>query len=255
MQTMLEHKIIAITGGGSGIGRAAAILCAQAGAKILAGDMSEAGLAETRALVEAKGGEIHTMKVDVSDEAQVIAFVDAAREHFGRLDGAFNNAGLQMQNKLLQDLTLDEWNRVNNVNSTGVFLCMKHEIALMRQSGGGAIVNTASGNGMVAQPYSTEYVASKHAVVGITRAASTEAVITGVRVNAVLPGMIETPMVEGLIKSEEFRPHYQAALARHTIGRFGKAEDVAYVARFLLSDQAAFMNGAAVAVDGGYTAR
>lgn len=252
---MLENKIIAITGAGSGIGRAAAILCAEAGAKILAGDMSEAGLEETRALVEAKGGEIRTMKVDVSDEAQVIAFVDAARQHFGRLDGAFNNAGLQMQNKLLQDLTLDEWNRVNNVNSTGVFLCMKHEIALMRQSGGGAIVNTASGNGMVAQPYSTEYVASKHAVVGITRAASTEAVITGVRVNAVLPGMIETPMVEDLIKSEEFQPHYQAALARHTIGRFGKAEDVAYVARFLLSDQAAFMNGAAVAVDGGYTAR
>lgn len=252
---MLENKIIAITGAGSGIGQAAAVLCAQAGASIVAGDLNEAGLDETLALVSAAGGSAISVQVDVSDETEVARFVAAARKEYGRLDGAFNNAGLQMQNKLLQDLTLEEWNRVNSVNATGVFLCMKHEIALMRETGGGAIVNTASGNGLVAQPYSTEYVASKHAVVGITRAASTEAVITGVRANAVLPGMIETPMIADLVKSEEFRPHYESALARHTIGRFGKAEDVAYVARFLLSDQSAFMNGAAVAVDGGYTAR
>lgn len=252
---MLENKIIAITGAGSGIGQAAAVLCAQAGASIVAGDLNEAGLDETLALVSAAGGSAISVQVDVSDETEVARFVAAARKEYGRLDGAFNNAGLQMQNKLLQDLTLEEWNRVNSVNATGVFLCMKHEIALMRETGGGAIVNTASGNGLVAQPYSTEYVASKHAVVGITRAASTEAVITGVRANAVLPGMIETPMIADLVKSEEFQPHYKSALARHTIGRFGKAEDVAYVARFLLSDQSAFMNGAAVAVDGGYTAR
>jgi 2,5-dichloro-2,5-cyclohexadiene-1,4-diol dehydrogenase 1 len=252
---MLENKVIAITGAGSGIGQAAAVLCAEAGARILAGDLNEAGLEETVARIRAAGGQAHAVRVDVSNEDQVIAFVGAAKQHYGRLDGAFNNAGLQMNNKLLQDLTLEEWTRVNSVNATGVFLCMKHEIVLMRETGGGAIVNTASGNGMVAQPYSTEYVASKHAVVGITRAASTEAVLTGVRVNAVLPGMIETPMVADLITSEEFQPHYQSALARHTIGRFGRAEDVAYVARFLLSDQAAFMNGAAVAVDGGYTAR
>jgi NAD(P)-dependent dehydrogenase (short-subunit alcohol dehydrogenase family) len=252
---MLEDKVIVITGAGSGIGQAAAVLCAQAGARIVAGDMNQEGLRETVALVERDGGQIVAVKVDVSDEDQVIRFVNTAKERFVRLDGAFNNAGVQMQNKLLQDLSLEEWNRVNSINATGVFLCMKHEIALMRETGGGAIVNTASGNGVVAQPFSTEYVASKHAVVGITRAASTEAVLTGVRVNAVLPGMIETPMVADLVKSEEFQPHYQSALARHTIGRFGKAEDVAYVARFLLSDQAAFMNGAAVAVDGGYTAR
>lgn len=252
---MLDGKVIAITGAGSGIGQAAALLCAETGARILAGDVSEAGLQRTRAAVAAKGGQIETMVVDVGDEAQVIAFVDEARKKFGRLDGAFNNAGLQMQNKLLQDLTLEEWNRVNRVNATGVFLCMKYEIVLMRETGGGAIVNTASGNGMVAQPYSSEYVASKHAVVGLTRAASTEASITGVRVNAVLPGMIETPMIEDLVKSEAFQSHYQSALERHTIGRFGKADEVAYVARFLLSDQSAFMNGAAVAVDGGYTAR
>ena len=252
---MLENKIIAITGAGSGIGQAAAVLCAEAGASIIAGDMNERGLEETLALVAAKGGKAHAVRVDVSNEDDVIKFVNAAQTHFGRLDGAFNNAGLQMQNKLVQDLTLDDWHRVISVNETGVFLCMKHEIALMRQSGGGAIVNTASGNGVVAQPFSAEYVASKHAVVGLTRAASTEAVITGVRVNAVLPGMIETPMVADLVKSPEFQPHYESALARHTIGRFGKAEDVAYVARFLLSDQSAFMNGAAVAVDGGYTAR
>jgi 2,5-dichloro-2,5-cyclohexadiene-1,4-diol dehydrogenase 1 len=255
MHIMLENKIIAITGAGSGIGQAAAGLFAEAGASIVAGDVNEAGLEETLALVREVGGRGIAVRVDVREQEAVVRFVDAARSEYGRLDGAFNNAGLQMHNKLLQDLSLEEWDRINDVNARGVFLCMKYEIALMRETGGGAIVNTASGNGFVAQPYSTEYVASKHAVVGITRAASTEAGITGVRVNAVLPGMIETPMVADLVKSEEFRPHYQSALARHTIGRFGKAEDVAYVARFLLSDQAAFMNGAAVAVDGGYTAR
>lgn len=252
---MLENKVIAITGAGSGIGQAAAVLCAEAGARIIAGDVNERGLEETLALVAAKGGKAHAVRVDVSDEDQVIAFVAAAQAQFGRLDGAFNNAGLQMQNKLVQDLTLEDWRRVTSVNEIGVFLCMKHEIAFMRQTGGGAIVNTSSGNGFVAQPFSAEYVASKHAVLGLTRAASTEAVITGVRVNAVLPGMIETPMIADLVKSAEFQPHYESALARHTIGRFGKAEDVAYVARFLLSDQSSFMNGAAVAVDGGYTAR
>ena len=252
---MLENKVIAITGAGSGIGQAAAVLCAEAGAKVVIGDLNEAGLQETKRRIEAAGGQAHVVIVNVSDEDQVIAFVNAAKEVFGRLDGAFNNAGLQMQNKLLQDLTLEEWNRVNDVNSTGVFLCIKHEIALMRETGGGAIVNTSSGNGLVAQPYSSEYVASKHSVVGITRGAASEAAITGVRVNAVLPGMIETPMIADLVKSEEFKPHYKSALERHTIGRFGTAEDVAYVARFLLSDQSAFMNGAAVAVDGGYTAR
>lgn len=252
---MLSGKTIIITGSGSGIGRAAARLFAEAGALLMLADQNEDGVRETAAIVTNAGGMAIVRKVDVSDEAEVNALVAATLEAYGRLDGAYNNAGIQMVNKLVEDLTTEDWRRVNDINATGVFLCMKHEIKAMRKTGGGAIVNTASANASVAQPYSGEYVASKHAVVGITRGAATEAAETGVRVNAVLPGMINTPMIAGLLKSPEFRPHYDAALARHTIGRFGEPEDVAFVARFLLSDQSAFVNGAAIAVDGGYTAR
>jgi NAD(P)-dependent dehydrogenase (short-subunit alcohol dehydrogenase family) len=255
LQSVLQGKSVIITGAGSGIGRAAALLFAEAGAKLVVGDRSLANIEETAALVRAAGGDIIAQQADIIDESQVAGLVDLALHHFGQLDGAFNNAGVQMVNKLTQDLTIEDWNSVNGINATGIFLCMKYEIQAMRKSGGGAIVNTASANGMVAQPYSTEYVASKHAVIGITRGAASEALETGVRVNCVLPGMINTPMIADLIKSPEFRPHYDSALARHTIGRFGEPEDVAYVARFLLSDQSAFMNGASVAVDGGYTAR
>jgi 2,5-dichloro-2,5-cyclohexadiene-1,4-diol dehydrogenase 1 len=252
---MLTGKTIIITGAGSGIGRAAACLFAEAGAQLMLADQNEAGVIETAAIVARAGGKALSRRVDVSNEEDVQRLVDETVEAYGRLDGAYNNAGVQMTNKLVEDLTLEDWQRVNTINATGVFLCMKHEIRAMRQTGGGAIVNTASANATVAQPYSSEYVASKHAVLGITRGASTEAVETGVRVNAVLPGMINTPMISELLESPEFRPHYDAALARHTIGRFGEPDDVAYVARFLLSDQSAFVNGAAIAVDGGYSAR
>jgi 2,5-dichloro-2,5-cyclohexadiene-1,4-diol dehydrogenase 1 len=251
---MLAGKTIIITGSGSGIGRAAALLFAEAGARLLLADQNESGVQETAAMVTDAGGKALARKIDVSKEVEVVALVEATLETYGRLDGAFNNAGVQMINKLVEDLTIEDWHRVNDINATGVFLCMKHQIKAMRKTGGGAIVNTASANASVAQPYSGEYVASKHAVVGITRGAATEALETGVRVKAVLPGMINTPMIAGLLESPEFRPRYAAALARHPIGRFGEPEDVAYVARFLLSDQSAFVNGAAIAVDGGYTA-
>jgi 2,5-dichloro-2,5-cyclohexadiene-1,4-diol dehydrogenase 1 len=251
---MLAGKTIIITGSGSGIGRAAALLFAEAGAQLMLADQNESGVQETAAMVTDAGGKALARKIDVSKEVEVVALVEATLETYGRLDGAFNNAGVQMINKLVEDLTIEDWHRVNDINATGVFLCMKHQIKAMRKTGGGAIVNTASANASVAQPYSGEYVASKHAVVGITRGAATEALETGVRVNAVLPGMINTPMIAGLLESPEFRPRYAAALARHPIGRFGEPEDVAYVARFLLSDQSAFVNGAAIAVDGGYTA-
>jgi 2,5-dichloro-2,5-cyclohexadiene-1,4-diol dehydrogenase 1 len=251
----LTNKSIIVTGAGSGIGRATAAILAKAGARIIAADMNEESAAQTAAQITATGGTAKSIRVDVSKEADVEAMVQFAVASFGRLDGAFNNAGVQMNNKLVQDLSFAEWSKVIGVNTTGVFLCMKYEIPAMRKTGGGAIVNTSSGNGVVANPYSVEYVASKHGVLGATRGAACEAVVTGVRVNAVLPGMIETPMIEDLLKSPEFKPHYDAALARHTIGRFGKPEDVGYAVAWLLSDEAGFMNGAAIAVDGGYTAR
>ncbi|WP_321818694.1 MULTISPECIES: glucose 1-dehydrogenase [unclassified Paraburkholderia] len=252
---MLENKIIIVTGGGSGIGRATSRILARNGAKVVVADFNQAGAAETAAAIEAEGGVAKSLKVDVADEASVVEMVNFTVGSFGRLDGAFNNAGLQMQNKLLEDLTEAEWHRVVNVNLTGVFLCMKHEILAMRKTGGGAIVNTSSANGIVANPYSSEYVASKHGVLGATRAAACEAAITGVRVNAVLPGMINTPMIADLINSPDFKVHYDAALARHTIGRFGEPEDVGYAVKFLLSNESSFVNGAGFTVDGGYTAR
>ena len=252
---MLDGKIIIITGAGSGIGRAAARLFAAAGAKLLLGDQNDATVQETAQIVRDAGGDAHAMRIDVRNEGDIDAFVAAAMEQYGRLDGAFNNAGVQMSGKLVQDITAEDWHRINDINATGTFFCMKYEIAAMRATGGGAIVNTSSANGFVAQSNSADYVASKHAVIGLTRAASTEAGATGVRVNAVLPGTINTPMVADLFTNPDFRPFYDSALARHTIGRFGEPEEVALVARFLLSDQASFVNGAAIPVDGGYTAR
>ncbi|MDB5714980.1 MAG: family oxidoreductase [Sphingomonadales bacterium] len=252
---MLNKKIILITGAGSGIGRAAAKLFASGGAKLLIGDQNKSGVQETERMVIDAGGTAHAVELDVRDEDSVKAFVRSAIERHGRLDGAFNNAGVKMSGQLVQDIGVEDWRRINDINATGIFLCMKYEIAAMRATGGGAIVNTASVNGLVAQANSAEYVASKHAVIGLTRAASTEAGLTGVRVNAVLPGTINTPMVEDLLVDPSFRPFYDSALARHTIGRFGEPEEVASVARFLLSDQASFVNGAAIPVDGGYSAR
>lgn len=252
---MLSNKSIIVTGGGSGIGRAASVIMAKAGAKVLVTDYNEASAKETAEMIVKAGGTAKAMRVDVTNEKEVIAMVDMAVASFGRLDGAFNNAGVPMSNKLVEDLTEADWDKVMGVNLKGVFFCMKYETLAMRKTGGGAIVNTASANGLVGQELSSDYVASKHGVVGLTRGAACDAAVTKVRVNAVLPGMIMTPMVAGLAATPEFKPHFDNALKRHTIGRFGEPEDVGYAAKWLLSDEAAFMNGAAVSVDGGYAAR
>lgn len=173
---------------------------------------------------------------------------------FGRIDGAFNNAGLIMANLAFQDLSEQDWDRVLNVNLKGVLLCMKHEIITMRRTGGGAIVNNSSTQGMLGTPNAAEYCASKHAILGATRSAACEASATGVRVNAVLPGMIDTPPVHDFLTNDEFKPYREKVLARHPIGRFGRPEEVGYAVKWLLSEEAAFVNGAAIAVDGGYTA-
>ncbi len=252
---MIEGKVIAITGAGSGIGRAAALLFAAAGAKLIIGDWNAASVEETAAMVSARGGTAVAALLDVSDEPQVQAFIGTAIQTYGRLDGAFNNAGIAGEAALLSELSTESWQRVNSINSTGVFLCMKHEIRAMTATGGGAIVNTSSANGVMAEPFAGGYVASKHAVVGMTRAAAAEARHTGVRANVLLPGLILTPMVDGYLDGPQAEAYRAFATERHSIGRFGQPEEVAYVARFLLSDQAAFVNGAAIPVDGGYTAR
>ena len=252
---MLNDKVIIVTGAGSGIGRATSRILAKSGARVIVADMSETGAKETEALILEDKGVARAVRVDVTIEAEVKAMVDFATETFGRLDGAFNNAGIMMHSKLPDELEVSEWNKVLNVNLNGLYYCLKYEIAAMRRTGGGAIVNTSSVTGVVGIPYGIEYVTSKHGVLGATRGAACDAAVTGVRVNAVLPGSINTPMTAAAANNPEFADIMQAILERHTVGRLGEPEDVGYAVKWLLSDEASFINGAALPVDGGYTAR
>jgi len=253
---MLKDKAIIVTGGASGIGRAAADLFARDGALVMIADRSADAGAEAAEAICAAGGEAAFVACDVADDESVAAMVAATVARFGRLDGAFNNAGIECASKIVPDLSFAEWRRVIDINLNGVFLCMKHEIAQMRQSGGGAIVNTASGAAVAASPNMAEYATSKAGVTGLTRAASCEYGDTQVRVNAVLPGLILTPMTEErLFNDASFGATLEPLLVRHSVGRFGKPDDVAEAARWLLSDLCPFVNGISLPVDGGFLAR
>lgn len=251
----LEGKVVLVTGAAGGIGRASALRLGRAGAKVAVSGLRQEPLDAIVAEIEGAGGEALAVAADIAVEADVSAMIDAIVARFGRLDGAFNNAGVEMNNKLLPDLSIDEWDHVFSIDVRGMFLCMKYEMAAMRRHSGGAIVNNSSMNGIVAIENAAEYVSAKHAVCGLTRGASSEAKRTGVRVNAVLPGLIETPMIDRLSSQAGFQDHLAGALARHSVGRFGTPEDVACSVHWLLSNEAAFINGAMIAVDGGYTAR
>ncbi len=249
---LLDGKVVIVTGAGSGIGRAAARIFADDGARVALFDVDPGGNEETRELI---GGDARSWTCDVSDESSVAAAVAAVVETFGQLDGAFNNAGIEMANKLVPDLDHADWARMMGINLTGVFLCMKYQTQAMAGAGG-AIVNNSSGDGIIGAPYASDYVAAKHGVIGLTRAAACEARYTGVRVNAVLPGLILTPMVEDrLFGNPAFEAQVAPMAERHSVGRFGQPEDVGQAACWLLSDRAAFVNGALLTVDGGYTAR
>ncbi|WP_428483852.1 SDR family NAD(P)-dependent oxidoreductase [Rhodopila sp.] len=252
---LLKDKVIVVTGADSGIGRATSRILAHVGARLIVTGRDAPRIEQAATEIRGAGGVATALQADVTKEADVIAMVDRALSEHGRLDGAFNNAGVNMRNKPTADLEAAEWDAVLDVNLKGVFLCMKYEIKAMQTSGGGAIVNNASNIGAVGMPFATEYAASKHGVIGATRAASCEAAKTGVRVNAVLPGMVMTPMIDDLVKNPDFKDFYDAALARHSIGRFGQPEEIGHAVKWLLSDEASFVNGAAFAVDGGYTAR
>lgn len=245
-------KSVLVTGGASGIGRAAALAFAREGARVTVSDVDADGGNQTVTLIEQAGGEAIFVKADISQSAQVEALIDKVVATFGRLDCAFNNAGIEIEHLPLADADEATFDRIMNVNVKGVWLCMKHEINQMLKQGGGAIVNTASVAGLVGAPLQPIYAASKHAVVGLTKTAAAEYGRAGIRVNAVCPGIIRTPMMDRAIERE---PRREKAIQKaHPIGRLGEADEIANAALWLCSDSASFVTGHQLAVDGGLTA-
>ena len=254
MAGRLDGKIALITGAGSGIGRASALTFAREGAKVAVADKLVDGGQGTVRMVEAAGGTANFIEVDVSDAASVEAMVNATVETYGRIDCAYNNAGIEGQVAPTDSYADDMFDKVIAVNLTGVWLCMKYEIPrLLEHGGGGAIVNTASGAGLIGVAGLSAYVASKHGVIGLTKTAALEYAKSGIRVNAVCPGLIQTPMVERLTADQ---PQLgEALVAMEPVGRTGRPEEIAESVVWLCSDAASFVTGHAMSVDGGFVAQ
>ena len=253
MAGLTEGKVALVTGAGSGIGRATALVFAREGAKVVVSDIVVEGGQETVQQIEAAGGEAIFVKADVSQAADVETLITQTVETYGRLDCAFNNAGIEGGMKLTIDCTKEEFDRTITVNLTGVWLCMKYEIQQMLSQGSGAIVNTASAAGLVGFPSLPDYVASKHGVVGLTKTAALEYAKSGIRVNAVCPGVIQTPMVE---RGAQLSPGFdELALSMEPVGRFGQPAEVGEAVVWLCSDAASFVTGHPMAVDGGLVAQ
>lgn len=249
---LLSGKIAVITGAASGIGRGSALVFARQGAKVAIADINTQGGEETVELVRQAGGEAFFIQTDVSNKEQAAAMVGKVVERWGRLDCALNNAGIDGSMGATADCTEETWQNTIAVNLTGVFLCMKYEIQQMLKQGGGAIVNIASVAGLVGYPGLPAYVASKHGVVGLTKNAAIEYAKQGIRVNAVCPGAIRTPMLEDAIRQGLIPEEQLAGLA--PLGRLGLPEEIGEAAAWLCSEKSSFMIGQAVPVDGGWVA-
>src|SRR4249920_1219018 len=226
---------------------------AVAGAAVALADVNQAALRSAADDLVAAGHKAIGIRCDVADEAEVAAMVEQTVSTFGRLDAAFNNAGVQAPPSDMAEEAAEEFDRVNAINLRGVWACMKHELRHMREQGSGAIVNCSSLGGLVGLPGRAAYHASKHGVIGLTRSAALEYAPRGIRINAICPGTFETPMVTGMISSGELDP--AAALANQPIGRLGRADEIASTVLWLCSPGASFVLGVALPVDGGYTAQ
>lgn len=259
MQRFEERNII-ITGAGSGLGRATAVRLASEGARMTLVDISEEGLTETVTAVHevTPDAETTTVVADVSKEAEVQRYVNAAQTAYGRIDGFFNNAGIEGKHNLTEDFTDAEFQRVLAINLTGVFLGLEKVLRVMRSQGSGAVVNTASVGGIRGVGNQSGYAASKHGVVGLTRNSAVEYGSFGVRINAVAPGAIWTPMVEGSMKQLDANDPRGAArqfIQANPTKRYGEASEIASVVAFLLSDDASYINAAVIPIDGGQSAQ
>jgi NAD(P)-dependent dehydrogenase (short-subunit alcohol dehydrogenase family) len=254
VSAILHGKTILVTGAGGGIGREACIVLARAGANVVVTDIAGDRGRETTEAITGAGLSAVFFPADLSSEKDIAALVEHAVRTFGRLDGAYNNAGVEQCALPLHQLTLEQWERAIRIDLTSVFLCIKHQVRVMLETGGGAIVNTASSLGQVAIANASEYIAAKHGVVGLTRAAAAEYGQRGIRVNAVLPGIVLTPMISRLVADPQFSVFFEKVRERHPIGRFGQPSEIGEAVAWLLSDAASFVNGASLAVDGGYLA-
>lgn len=248
-QSRFADKVVIVTGASTGIGRATAIAFAREGARVVIGDFDDAA-ADTASAITDAGESAMFVKADVSQDASVQGLVQAAIDTHGRLDIGFNNAGLLPRTADLADMSVEDFDRTIAVDLRGVFLCMKYQIAQMLRNGGGAIVNTASVAGLVADPGMAPYVAAKHGVVGITKAAALDYATRNIRVNAVAPGLVATPMTERWLADPAFK---EKLLQNSPIGRAARPEEIATTVLYLSSDAASFVTGQTYVVDGGQT--
>lgn len=247
------NKVAFVTGAATGIGRASAIAYAQNGAQVCMVDVNIDEALKTLSMIKENGGVGHFIKCDVSSSEQVEGAIKETMQKFGRIDFAFNNAGIEGKQGSTADCTEENWDKVINVNLKSIWLCMKYQIPYMLKQGGGAIVNCSSIAGIVGFQGSPAYVASKHGVIGLTKTAALEFAKQNIRVNAISPGVIHTPMIDRYVKGDSKLT--QALSAGEPIGRMGEPNEIASAALWLSSDQSSFVTGHTLVVDGGWVAQ
>jgi NAD(P)-dependent dehydrogenase (short-subunit alcohol dehydrogenase family) len=253
MEKIFFKKVAIVTGGSFGIGRAAAIAFAYHGAKVVVADWIEDQEHETLNKIKLVGGEAAFIKCDVSKASEVKKMVEETIERFGRLDLAFNNAGIEGVSAMVHESSDENWDKTIDINLKGIYLCMKYEIPWMLKQGKGAIVNCASVAGLIGFPGASAYVASKHAVVGLTKTAALENAKQNIRINAVCPGIIKTAMIDRATGKDKVVE--KTFVDMEPVGRMGNPEEVAEAVIWLCSDSASFVTGHAMPVDGGWIAK